>query len=217
MAIITTEAILLRRREIRETSLLLTCLTRGYGKIVGLIKGVRNARGFVDGFLEPFTVQGVVFYERTRSDIDLITQCDLREPFLEIRRDFAKMSYAGYFMELMDHLVQLRDPHPEVYDMLTHALRALGEDSFPSQVARIFEARLLAGSGVMPNLESLGLSKGAAASLRQMVEADWTQWGRLRLSRPVEEELTPLFYRLLTQHLEVHLKSREFLDQAGVA
>lgn len=217
MAIITAEAVLLRRREIRETSLLLTCVTREGGKIVGLLKGVRGPRGTVDGFLEPFSLQQVVFYERARSDIDLITACDLREPFLGLRRDLAKTAYASYFCELTDHLLQLRDPHPEVYELLVRALTVLVESPVPSTIARVFEARLLAASGVLPSLASLPLSRGAVLSLEQLLQADWAQVARLRMTRPVEEELAPLLQRLLTQHLEMRLKSLEFLHAVGVA
>lgn len=217
MAIITTEAVLLRRREIRETSLLLTCLTRSAGKITGLLKGVRGPRGTVDGYLEPFTVQTIVFYERTRADVDLITQADLREPFLGIRRDLAKTAYASYFCEVADHGCALRDPHPEVYDLLVRALEALQEGPYPGQIARIFEARWLAAAGVLPDPAALPLSKGAAISLAQALDAEWPQVPRLRLSRPVEEELTGLLQRLLTQHLETRIKSLEFLREVGVA
>ncbi|MBI4227891.1 MAG: DNA repair protein RecO [Candidatus Omnitrophica bacterium] len=217
MAIVTTEAVLLRRREIRETSVLLTALSRDSGKVTGLLKGVRGARGTVDGFLEPFTIQTLVFYERTRSDIDLITHCDLREPFLALRRDLAKTAYASYFCELADHLVQPRDPHPEFYELLVRALTALQESLVPSPIARLFEVRVLAAGGVLPSATSLALSPGATLSLQQMAQAEPAAWGRLRLSRGVEEELTPLLQRLLVQHLEVRLKSLEFLHEVGVA
>jgi DNA repair protein RecO len=217
MAILTTQAVLLRRREIRETSLLLTLLTQSAGKVTGLLKGVRGPRGTVDGFLEPFTVQTVVYYERLRSDIDLITHCDLVEPFLVLRRDLAKTAYASYFCELADHLVQPRDPHPEFYDLLVRALTALQESPVPSQIARLFEVRVLAAGGVLPAPSSLSLSPGAALSLTQMAQIEGPVWGRLRLSKGVEEELAPILQRLLTQHLEVRLKSLEFLHEVGVA
>jgi len=216
MAILTTEAVLLRRRDLRETSVLLTCLTAQAGKIVGMRKGVRGPRG-VDGYLEPFTIQTIVYYERPRAEIDLITQCDVQEPFLGIRRDLAKTAYASYFCELMDRLVQLRDPHPELYELLVRALGALQESPVPSQVARFFEARLLAASGVLPPSEALGFSRGAALSLAQMLEASWGEVARLRLARPVEEELTARLQQLLLQHTEARVKSLDFLHEVGVA
>lgn len=215
MAIITTEAVLLRRRELRETSLLVTCLTRDAGKITGLMKGVRGPT--MAGYLEPFTVQMLVFYERTRSEIDLVTQCDLAEAFLGIRQDFTKTAYASYFCELTDHLLQLHDPHPDVYALLVSCLEALETHPAPSQVGRVFEARLLASSGVLPPSGSLSLSRGAILSLEQMIQTKVADLGKIRLARPVEEELAPLLQRLLTQHLETRIKSLEFLHEVGVA
>lgn len=217
MAILMDEAVLLRRREIRETSLLLTALTRETGKIVGLLKGVRTGRGTTEGYLEPFTVQQLVFYERPRSDVDLITQCDLREPFLGIRRDLAKTAYASYCCEVTDALCQRHDPQPVLYELLVQTLTTLAESPVPAAITRLFEARVLAASGVLPATASLSLSRGAILSLEQMLQAEPSQWGRLRLTRPVEEELAPLLARLLTQHLETRLRSAEFLREVGVA
>lgn len=217
MALITTEAVLLRRREIRETSLLLTCLTPTHGKITGLLKGVRGPRGTVNGYLEPFTLQTIIFYERVRSEVDLISQADLREPFLGLRSDLAKTAFASYFCELAEQVAALRDPQPALYDLLVHALAVLQESPYPSQIARVFEARLLTTSGVLPDTAALPLSKGAAISLEQLLQTEWPQVPRLRLSRPVEEELTGLLQRLLIQHIEVRVKSLEFLREVGVA
>ena len=216
MAILTTDAVIVRRRDIRETSLLLTAVTRDAGKITGLLKGVRGPRG-TTGYLEPFTLQTLVFYERLRSDIDLITQYELREPFLALRRDLAATAYASYFCELMDHLLPLRDPHPALYELLVHALTALQEGMNPALLARLVEAQLLAAGGVLPPPSALSLSRGAVLSLEQLLQAAPPQWPRLRLTRAVEEELTAALQRLMTQHVEARIKSLEFLRAVGVA
>ena len=44
MSLQKTEAILLRRQEVRETSLMLVAFSRQLGKVQGLVKGVRGAR-----------------------------------------------------------------------------------------------------------------------------------------------------------------------------
>lgn len=217
MAIITSEAVLLRRREIRETSLIVTLLTRSAGKVTGLLKGVRGRRGTTEGFLEPFTIQTVVFYERLRGDVDLITQCDLRDPLLGLRRDLLKTAYASYFCELTDHLVPLRDPHPELHDLLVQALQALQAAEAPSPIARLVEARYLAAGGVLPPTASAPLSPGAKTSLQQLLTAAWPAWGRLRFTRAVEGELTPWLQRLMIQHAEARLKSLEFLHEVGAS
>ena len=85
-----TEAIILRRQEIRETSLILIAFTRDLGKIHGLVKGVRGARAAVPWYLEPLTRQAIVVYERRRSAISLISSFDLMDAFDPIRRDLTK-------------------------------------------------------------------------------------------------------------------------------
>ena len=78
MAIQKTEGILLRRQDLRETSLILTFYTRDFGKVKGIVRGVRGPRSACGGGnMEIFALDEVVFYERRKSDIFTISQCDL--------------------------------------------------------------------------------------------------------------------------------------------
>ena len=78
MAIQKTEGILLRKADLRETSLILTFYTKDFGKIKGIVRGVRGPRSGSCGgaSMEIFALDGLVFYERRRSDIFTIS-CNL--------------------------------------------------------------------------------------------------------------------------------------------
>lgn len=214
MAILKAEALLLRRYELRETSLVLVMLTREMGKITGLIKGVRGKRGISDGYFEPVTIQRIVFYERPKSAMELITQVDLVEPFMKLREDLTKIAYASYLTELTDHILQIKDPHPEVYDLLSDTLKKLETEETCVPLVRFYEARLLSISGLLPSVERLGLSKGAAATLAQLMEGEGPG-GRLKMTRQIEEELTTTMQRWIIHQVDRRLKSLEFLRQIG--
>ena len=109
-----TEGIILRRREIRETSLILITYTRDLGKIHGLVKGVRGAASAVPWYLEPLTLQTMVLYERRRSPWSLVSACDLLDAFDPIRRDLTRISYASFCLDAVDSLTESGDPHPEI-------------------------------------------------------------------------------------------------------
>ena len=162
MAINKTGAIVLRTRELRETSIIATFYTGSFGKISGVLKGVRGARAqYAGGALELFALDEIVFYERKGSDLFLISQCDLVNFFAVVRKDLARLAHAAYLVELLDSLVPLGDRNQAIFDLLLNSLGLLCGSSSPRRVARIFEIRLLALLGLMPAIGSCaGCGKG---------------------------------------------------------
>jgi len=155
MAIQKTEGILLRKANLRETSLILTFYTRSFGKIKGIVRGARGPRSSCGGAnMEIFARDEIVFYERRRSDIFTISQCDLLEFFAPIRESLEKTAYAAYLAELLDSVTALGDKNPEAFDLLLNSLKLLSGESSAKRVARIFEIKLLHIMGLMPTLEA---------------------------------------------------------------
>ncbi len=216
MALHKTEGIVLRRQEVRETSLILIAFTRDLGKVQGLVKGVRGARAAVPWYLEPLTLQAMVLYERRRSPWSLVSQIDLIDAFDPIRRDFVRTCYASYGLDLVDAMTEPGDPHPEVFDLLLATLREMAVAQDPRPLARFLEAHLLKIGGLLPDPESIPLSPGARISLRQILQTPFDQAGRLRLSHAVEGELRGTFQRLIRVALDRPLKSQTFLQSLGL-
>jgi DNA repair protein RecO (recombination protein O) len=156
MSIQHSQAILLRRQDLRETSIILTFYTRDFGKIKGIVRGVRGprAQGHGGGAHEIFALDDIVFYERKSRDIYTVSQCDLRDFFSPIRASLEKLGYATYMIELLDSVTALSDPHPEVFDLTLGSLRLLAGEESGRRMARIFEIKLLSLLGIMPRLGS---------------------------------------------------------------
>lgn len=166
MAIHTTDAIILRERDVRETSLLVIFFTRGFGKIKGLLKGVRGPKGPLGYQVQPFTLNRIVFYESKKADIHIVSQCDLTDFFDDIRKDIVKTGYAYYFVELVDALTEQNQPGAEIFDLLLNSLNLLRTDASPKRAARILEIKLLALSGVIPRLDAC-VSCGAEMNIKK--------------------------------------------------
>jgi len=92
MTIRRTEAIVLRTRDFSETSLIVSFYTRELGKINGLAKGIKTRRKKYNGYLQPFTYNDIVFYEKVHGGLCAISQCDLRDFFPAIREDLQKIA-----------------------------------------------------------------------------------------------------------------------------
>jgi DNA repair protein RecO (recombination protein O) len=165
MPIQKSEAILLRKHDLRETSLILTFYTKDFGKIKGIIRGVRGPHAqYGGGSLEIFAHDELVFYEGKKSDIFTVSQCDLLEFFNPVRKSLERLAYASYMVELLDSVTALSDANRDVFELLLNSLRLLAGEASAKRVARIFEIKLLSLLGMMPSLAvcaNCGKSLGA--------------------------------------------------------
>lgn len=144
----------MRRQDLRETSLILNFYTKDFGKIKGIVRGVRGPHAqYGGGSLEVFAHDSIVFYERKKSEFYTISQCDLVEFFNPIRGSLERLAYAAYIVELLDSVTQLADKNEDVFELLLNSLRLLSGSSSAKRVTRIFEIKLLSLLGLMPSLE----------------------------------------------------------------
>lgn len=148
-----TDAIILRRYPFRETSLLLILYTKDFGKIKGIIKGVRGPRAQFGSFSEILTLNRIVFYESKKSELFYITQCDLLDLFQNIRMDLERTGYANYLAELTDAASAFGDKNEDLFNLLLNGLRLLCSEASAKRITRIFEIKLLLILGLMPALE----------------------------------------------------------------
>jgi DNA repair protein RecO (recombination protein O) len=162
MPIQKSEALVLRKQDLRETSLIITFYTRDFGKIKGILRGVRGVRGAQGGAaLEIFAHDSIVFYDRKRSDIFTVSQCDLVDFFSPARESLEKLAHATYIIELLDSVTTLGDAHVEVFDLALNSLKLLCGESSPKRVTRIFEIKLLSLMGLMPSVTECASCGGA--------------------------------------------------------
>lgn len=154
MPIQKSEAIVLRKQDLRETSLIITFYTKDFGKIKGIVRGVRGPHAqYGGGSLEIFALDEIVFYERKKSDVFTVSQCDLVEFFNPVRVSLERLACATYIIELLDSVTGLADKNAEVFALLLNSMNLLAGESSARRVARIFEIKLLNLLGLMPTLE----------------------------------------------------------------
>lgn len=164
MAIIKTEAIVLKRKDLRETSLLVHFFTRDHGKIIGELKGIRrDPKKFASG-VEIFSHNEIVFYPNRRSSIHLVSQCDVLNDFFVLRKDIHRIAEATFLMELLDAVMQLEDRNVQVFDLALETLNALCEAGNPDKIMTVCKIKALGLSGFKPHLDSCVACGGAMSS-----------------------------------------------------
>ncbi|GAB4565896.1 MAG: DNA repair protein RecO [Anaerolineae bacterium] len=144
------EGVVLRRSDWGEADRLVTVYSAEQGKLRLLAKGVRKTLSRKAGHLEMF-VRGSYLVAKGRT-WDIITQAATIEPYLNVRQDLLRTTYAWYVSELVDRFTTEGDENRPLYDQLCLALKRLDEGESPYWVCRHFELRLLALSGYQPQL-----------------------------------------------------------------
>lgn len=154
MSIDKTQGIILKKIDIRETSVIATFYTKEFGKIKGLLKGVREDPNKVGSPLELFSNNDIVFYRKIRSEIHLISHCDLKENFSEIRKDLGKIYLASYIVMLIDLIVASEDKNEEIFNLMVDFFNSLSTRDDISHLEKLFEIKLLALSGFKPYFDA---------------------------------------------------------------
>lgn len=145
-----TKAIVLRRTDFGEADRLLTVFTPERGKLKLIAKGARKPTSRKSGHVELFSYgQFLVAVGRT---LDIITQAETLEPFLPLREDLLRTTYAYYAAELADAFTAERDENRPLFHLLKDALGWLCVADDLPLVARYYELHLLGLAGFQPQL-----------------------------------------------------------------
>ncbi|TAK64686.1 DNA repair protein RecO [Methylobacter sp.] len=162
-AVYLQPAFILQQRKYRETSLIIDALTKDFGRISLLAKGVRKSKSKTAGILQPFIPLSISYIGKaelkTLTDVERRAgfrpaggiHSDIIQPFSEIK---GLALYCGFYInELVGHFLHKYDPHPEVFDYYSECLSSLAVASNIESVLRLFELNLLECAGYGLQLE----------------------------------------------------------------
>jgi DNA repair protein RecO (recombination protein O) len=145
-------AIVLKRSDFRESSRIVTCLTREHGRIVALAKGAHRPDSPFLGRLD-FLNEVLATFTADRGGLRLLERAEL---VCERRalREPARYLAASHLAQLCDFALPDPRPEPEVFDLLAGGLSLL-ERCPAAAIGRVvlgLELRLLARLGALPDL-----------------------------------------------------------------
>ena len=159
-------AFILQHRKYRESSLIIDVLTRDFGRISLLAKGVRKAKSKTAGMLQPFIPLLISYVGKaelkTLTDVERLISSvptsgihsvpgDIIQPFSEIK---GLALYCGFYInELVVCFLHKYDPHPEVFNHYGECLFCLSHGSNLEAALRLFELNLLEYAGYGLHLE----------------------------------------------------------------
>src|SRR5512145_2504432 len=128
MALLTTEALVLRGYKLGETSKLVVLLTRDRGKLRAVARGARGARGRYRSALEPLSEVRATLYGRQGAELLRLGECELlRSAFLVGGASPESRLALSYYAELLDAFAQEGEAEDAVYRLALAVLRAAEE------------------------------------------------------------------------------------------
>ncbi len=154
MSIHKTEVLVLNKWDFRETSLIVNFYSRDFGKMSGILKGIKKEPAKFASTLELFSHNEIVFYKKINSALHLVSQCDIKDNFTMIRSSISKIGVASLMMELIDKIMPQEDKNEEIFDLATTCLRELALTDNPDKIMTIFKIKMLAFSGFKPHFDS---------------------------------------------------------------
>jgi DNA repair protein RecO (recombination protein O) len=240
MAVLTSDAVILRTWPVHEADLIVSFFTRDYGKVRGVAKAALKSRKRFGGALEPMTLARAWFVERPRVELARLDQLEiLRSPLL-LPVDAARMTALSFYAEVLDEALPEHDPQETVYRLLVSVLEETTAQQpwMPATYFALWMTRLM---GLLPDVahctacgETLiageitfspyadGLFCGVHRAANALSEDSWRLAQRM-LKQPVAafagepwprrrgQDLRRFAVQALERHLEKKLRSAEAL------
>ena len=142
-AVYLQPAFILQQRKFKETSLILDVLTRDFGRVSLLAKGVRKAKSKTAGLLQPFIPLTLSYFGK--AELKTLTDVEITQPFTQLQ---GLALYCGFYVnELVGCFLHQYDPHPEVFAYYGDCLSGLSDSSKIEEALRIFELDLMDAVG----------------------------------------------------------------------
>jgi DNA repair protein RecO (recombination protein O) len=148
-AVYLQPAFILQHRKYRETSLIIDVLTRDFGRLSLVAKGVRKSKSKTAGVLQPFIPLLISYIGK--AELKTLTNVEIAQPLVQLE---GLAFYCGFYInELTTRFLHRFDPYPEVFDDYAACLLRLSSGENIDAALRLFELNLMDHVGYGMQLE----------------------------------------------------------------
>jgi DNA repair protein RecO (recombination protein O) len=125
MALMESEAIVLRTYPLREADLLVTLFTRAEGKVRGVARSAKKSKRRFGGALEPMTYVRAFYDVRERQELARLDACEVIESPMATEVSYARAVALAHVAELLDELLPDREANDAIFRLTLSVLHAL--------------------------------------------------------------------------------------------
>jgi DNA repair protein RecO (recombination protein O) len=144
----STTAILLRKRKLSDTSLIISWCTESLGCNQTAAKVARRAKSPFAGKLDLFFEAEIQIARSRKSSLHTLSEVALRNPFSGIRQNLRRTQAASYFVELIELCTESDHHEPELFSLLRRAFAYLNDNDPDLPAVLHFETELARIAGV---------------------------------------------------------------------
>lgn len=152
MPLYKTTGLVIKRTNLGEADRIITLITKDYGKLRAIARGVRKINSKQAGHLEIFSITQLMLAKG--KNLDVITSARLKLYFDNILDNYQKLSLAYLFIEMIDKLTVEENPQSQLYRLIVGALRYLNKNSATSLLELYFKLKLIDTLGYRPELKN---------------------------------------------------------------
>ena len=154
MALLTTEALVLRGYKLGETSKVVVLLTRERGKLRAVARGARGGRPRYQSAIEPLSEVRVSLYGRQGAELLRLGQAELlHSAFRAGTRSLEAALFLSGCAEMLDAFSAEGEADDRVYRLALAVVQAAEKGVSQELLTRYLEAWLLRLNGLYPPLE----------------------------------------------------------------
>ena len=155
MGLESTSGIVLKTFSYGDTSKIIRCYTRDFGKISLIAKGVKTSKTLQIGYLEPINCISINLYYNSKRQLQIFSKAEFDHPFLSIKNSIKKLSYSFAVIELIDKTVNGEESHLELFNLTKDTLSAINDNKGKiNTLFWFFQLNLLKLLGLKPNLSN---------------------------------------------------------------
>jgi len=151
VAVLTSEAVVLRTWPVRESDLLVSFFTRDFGKMKGMAKSALKSRRRFGGALEPMTVARAWFQEKPKQELVRLDQLEIIRSPLSAAVDATRLTVLSLYAEVLEQALPEHDPQETVFRLIVSVLEQTTVEQ-PWMPLTYFELWMTRLMGLLPDL-----------------------------------------------------------------
>jgi DNA repair protein RecO (recombination protein O) len=157
MAIIETEALVLRTYNFGEADKIVVSLTQTAGVVRGVAKGCRKLKSRFGAALEPFTLTKLTYYENENRELVSLRQAEIVKSHFDLSSHAETLTGLAYMGDLVVEFSPPHESNDTLYRMVKACLDAISQSPADLQmILRYFEIWLLRLQGYLPDTRRCG-------------------------------------------------------------
>lgn len=153
MALVTTNAVVLKSTRWGEADRILTFFSLRCGKVRGIARGARRMKSRFGGMLELFSSVNLTFFDKRNDSLVSVSHVDSLESFSALRESLDCIWAASCMVALVDGVTADRDPSPPIFHTLLEGLRSLIQADDQRLRTLLFQIHVLGQAGFQPQMD----------------------------------------------------------------